>query len=601
MAYKTRYPCLKLRQQIYYFRISVPKDLRYIFGRSLYKKSLGSGDYKSSVKMSDCYRVFVERYFEELRIMRPTQEDLLALVRNHFEKCLMMAEDDIFLSYEDLRDRVQNEFDYDRKLEVLSSRHSKLMRISQTLQFTDEQENEASELLSWGKFSLDPLSSIYKRFVETLVEAKVEAARLTLAKFKKDTEGLEIRIDYLKGCRNFLINPDPMALEGLYNKPYHSTHSTPAQHQLLISEAIDKYLLFRNEPKEWKNRHRAFLEKLVVIIGPERSIASLTRQDGRDIEKKLWFIPANFKKKFADLPLEEFLAGKHSNYAAISPATAKSYFIAFKTFFAWCYEQEYAKWDVLNKVRLNLPTSHTKKNDPRAFFKNELELLFNSAIFTGRKFRQRNLHVSGPLVIRDGNFWVPVLGVMSGLRLGEILQLTISDIKWDDEVPYIDVNNFGQRTLKNKQSARGIPLHPVLKEIGFLDYVEQRKKEEGDPEKRLIDGIVFPEKGKLIKNFSRSFSSYLTAIGLKKSREVVFHSLRHNYVIAMRRACKDNPDIMSALDGRKEIERSRGTRAGYGFDLTPKELYPHVSLMDFGISFEHLYPAKSRRKLNLQD
>lgn len=192
--------------------------------------------------------------------MRPTQEDLIALVRNHFEKSLMVAEDDIYLSYHDLRDRVENEFDYDRKANLLQRKHDELLRISQTLQFSEDIEREADDLLELKNFKLERFTHIYRRFVEDLVEAKVEAARLTLAKFTKDAEALTIRVEHLKACRNYLTNPDPNALSySSFLTPFHQSDSRSSNNNSTLSEAINTYLEYRNEPQTWKERHRAFL------------------------------------------------------------------------------------------------------------------------------------------------------------------------------------------------------------------------------------------------------------------------------------------------------------------------------------------------------
>jgi integrase len=73
----------------------------------------------------------------------------------------------------------------------------------------------------------------------------------------------------------------------------------------------------------------------------------------------------------------------------------------------------------------------------------------------------------------DAAYWVPLLGLFTGARTGELCQLQMSDIVDVDEVCLIDINENGEfKRLKTRASTRRIPVHSELIKLGFLDYVK---------------------------------------------------------------------------------------------------------------------------------
>ena len=72
--------------------------------------------------------------------------------------------------------------------------------------------------------------------------------------------------------------------------------------------------------------------------------------------------------------------------------------------------------------------------------------------------------------------WVPWLLAYSGARAGEIMQLRPQDVRQEAEsgLWLIDITPDAGR-LKNKASARVVPLHPHLIELGFADWTGSQK------------------------------------------------------------------------------------------------------------------------------
>lgn len=96
---------------------------------------------------------------------------------------------------------------------------------------------------------------------------------------------------------------------------------------------------------------------------------------------------------------------------------------------------------------------------------------------------------------RPHYYWLPLLALFTGGRLNELAQLYLADIKTTDgDTQYIDFNLEGadklnvddsdqppaaDKSLKTISSAREIPIHKSLVELGFLEYCASRTPGEG--------------------------------------------------------------------------------------------------------------------------
>lgn len=123
--------------------------------------------------------------------------------------------------------------------------------------------------------------------------------------------------------------------------------------------------------------------------------------------------------------------------------------------------------------------------------------------------------------------WVALIAAYTGCRLEEIAQLAAKDIRDQQAngatITVIDIHNGGNNALKNKASARLIPVHSALVRAGLLRYVTALPK--GGP---LFPGLVRRESkgGKIGARLGELFRKQLIALGLKREG-VCFHSFRH--------------------------------------------------------------------------
>jgi integrase len=146
---------------------------------------------------------------------------------------------------------------------------------------------------------------------------------------------------------------------------------------------------------------------------------------------------------------------------------------------------------------------------------------------------------------------------LTGMRVGEVLQLSASDIREDHGIPYFAIHqDDAEKSVKNSQR-RNIPVHSALVTEGLLAYM--RSLPAGSP--------LFPEKA-LDRHGRRGGRGWnavgkwvRVTVGLCDPRKAPDHSWRHRMEDELRNA--DVPeDIRDAIAGhaRKTVGRIYGVR-----------------------------------------
>jgi integrase len=178
--------------------------------------------------------------------------------------------------------------------------------------------------------------------------------------------------------------------------------------------------------------------------------------------------------------------------------------------------------------------------------------------------------IFGSLPATGARYWLPVIGLYTGLRLEEIGQLAPADIvqeRYRDKegnehrtyVIYATEEGDGKR-LKNESSRRRIPVHKTLIELGFIKYAHSQKGTQLFPELK-------PDKnGRRTASFSLWFGRIKRGLGITDNRKA-FHSLRHLFKDIMREVGVAE-EVSDALSGHTNGSVSRNYGSGY-FPLRP--------------------------------
>lgn len=267
------------------------------------------------------------------------------------------------------------------------------------------------------------------------------------------------------------------------------------------------------------------------------------------------------------------MADKHCEPGKrLSPTTIKDKVGCVSRFFVWARGKDRSVVNPLEGVTVKRPKKHKRGKGRFPWSIEELNRMFAAPIYTGAKSATRWKDRGNTVLNDTAMYWAPLIGLFSGMRLGEIIQLHVADVKEEHGTPVFDITTDGSadgaanaKSLKTATSHRKVPVHASLIELGLLDFV-QRQRQRGharlfpDYEKSKDDDSWSKAFGKHFKRFRDSLK--VEAAGkceFEVRAGVDFHSLRHNMEDALRNA-NVRKEVRDAVQGHGE----NGVSAEYG-------------------------------------
>lgn len=306
-------------------------------------------------------------------------------------------------------------------------------------------------------------------------------------------------------------------------------------------------------------------------------------------------VPTNFRKIFRGLSIREAMErNKTAGKPTLSPRTVKKKLIHVKSFFEWANRNDYIRENPAKDVRLGESKRSSHRSSRHPFTAADLTTIFNAKPYREPWMAQSRKSVTSGKAAPT--FWLPLLALYTGARMGEIAQLHSADIVEKDGVLLIHITEKlnGRSTgtdchksLKNTDSERYVPVHPELLALGFAQFVEAMKASKSV---RLFPACARGADGQF-SPYSKSFTYFLRSVGVKTDQSKTFHSFRHGFEDAMRDAGIGEA-VACRLTGRTDYHSS----AGYGAGHSPKRLYEEISKVRYeGLDLSHLKSSKKTR------
>ncbi|SDE01964.1 DUF6538 domain-containing protein [Paraburkholderia lycopersici] len=240
-----------------------------------------------------------------------------------------------------------------------------------------------------------------------------------------------------------------------------------------------------------------------------------------------------------------------------------------------------------------------KRKKPRyPYSVSQLNILFASDWYKpeAQNWRQR---VKWDLGAR---YWVPLVCLFHGLRIREALQLCVSDVEFgvhpllriQVEVEAAgdgDTDGLPTRRLKNEATKRAVPVHPVLVQLGFCEFV-WKAKEFG--ERSPLFPSSLPEKGGKDPMWGRAYEQRFVPFvrdALAFGRGFGTHSFRHTLEDCLRNAQLEElwpAGLGQYYSGRtlpsdkdKEFFRQMGSERLYGEGFDPSRILRYVEKIQY--------------------
>ncbi len=289
--------------------------------------------------------------------------------------------------------------------------------------------------------------------------------------------------DLVPSIYQALLNNKPLeSIEELLQvaEPTPKQGTEPASEKVL-SELMDAYLS-ENQLKGWKTRtikqyeHSLFIALHHLGDGP---VSSLNRTQGRELRATLVRLAKG--KTQADITAKGLMACLTDNDAhRISVTTANNHMNRLREFFRWCESMGFIERNPLPDDNLPAPKSaKIAKRDP--ITDHEAKQIFSHRLFV----EQRG--VKTKQIQHASHFWLPLIAAYSGMRLGEISQLQVSNIRQISGINcFVVERSTDDQYIKTPNAVRAIPIHNELLRIGFLDFVDYIRSKGG---KRLFNNI----------------------------------------------------------------------------------------------------------------
>jgi integrase len=608
------HPRLYRRGAIYYHRAAIPKDIAATYPKKEETFSLRTTDRLEALRLVRVAASSVDRKFDAHRQTLLSQSKPLESLSDSqiedlsecYYRALLEGDDDVrsdgFMPVTEFDARYDvnwpptsqewERHNFDERLEsIRESGESAAYYYARGIVDPFYME-EARDILSWDGIglSLDEHSPSWRELVRALQKAAIKASEA----LQRRTNG-EL-IETPKGTPTPSLRLVSRSEEASY----------PGSHSPKASTIIDEWV--REKSREWAEKtqsdHRAVLRYFITIAG-DKPLHQYTKADGRSFKSVLMRLPANWTKKpdLRDLDVETAAQKAESlGLPPMSTTNVNKYLRFVSSFWIWAIDNyESGLKNPMTGLRVKTSRAAREERDP--FSSSELERVFSSPVYAGCHSSYKWLSPGDVILKNSAMYWVPLLALFTGARMGELLQLYVDDVKLEGDIPFLDINEDGpDKKLKTRSSARKIPVHSELVRIGFLSHVEEVKAK---GHKRVFLDIEKGSDGYYSSIFSKRFARLLTTLGIKHGQNA-FHSFRHNFEDACRNSGLPS-ELMNALQGH--AEQGMAGRYGRGFALEKlaqgiaKLSYPGLNLNSLYINQQEVIkcPKPSRSKAELSN
>lgn len=337
---------------------------------------------------------------------------------------------------------------------------------------------------------------------------------------------------------------------------------------LRVMEAFDQWVAIE-QPKE-PERVRTYFKLLVSYLG-DKPMADIDHYDLDRFKLELRKYPFT-KKDVSALGFLEVIAKferDEPGYPRLSDRTQYGYWRHYNIVWKFAHGRRMIPFNPVAAVMPKKPAPSTKRKPYDAA---DVEVIFSTPLFHGatkmldkRGNRWAYAKTPGDVLVKDANYWLPIFALWHGVRMEEIGGARVSElVKVGDRWAF----DWTDRTnLKNDTSARILPIHKKLIELGFVEYIQSQPK----------GGFIFPElphdpkdEEAATRQFSKWWGLWCTANAKVKGQGIdepvvkVFHSFRHSFKRAARgRVEKPISDLLSGHKGTNDVSQKYGFGAEF--------------------------------------
>ncbi|WP_242153314.1 site-specific integrase [Sphingomonas sp. BAUL-RG-20F-R05-02] len=277
--------------------------------------------------------------------------------------------------------------------------------------------------------------------------------------------------------------------------------------------------------------------------------------------------------------LEAIERGKTLGIQTISPKTVNGSYMAFiSSAFEWAHKERWIDWNPFKGLAQPDPIDERDKRD--AFTSDQLQELFTAAPWDRPRANDEDA--------QPGRYWVPLIALFTGMRLGEICGLRIADVETIDGEPCFRVRRYEGRSIKTAESRRDVPVPQALRRLGLLAFVGHQRQH-GTP-----DALLFPDgdannRQQWGAKLSERFVKHLARREITGTK-LGMHSFRHGFEDRLKAAGLSGTAEALAVSGRA-IAGSQSIYGTIGGGFPIANLLAVLEKLTYpGLDLSHLEP-----------
>jgi integrase len=565
----------------WYFNMRVSNDLVGVLKVRVLKKSLHTTSYKNAKIMAHALVYKAERIFMMARTGMISDEQIRRMMADFKNDQLRDFEEQRAGGYSvpDRRDMHDEELEpplcYGPQYlgyEELEGRYREALVLNDLAEI----EPDVDELLRNKGITPDKQSVAYKKLCREMLRAWVYIAQIEKQRIEGNYDN-----EHDKGLVSEQQTHPALSKT---SREVSNDNETDGE-DILLSEAVELFIrekrategdrVNENSLEDFRSIHKVFRE----IVGdvPVRSLNG--RKDFIEFRETLNLLPRNMRvvKEWKNKPIAEILEviKDKPEIKRISPATRTKYMTRINTLMQWCETNGYTD----RNYAKNLAKKPTSAETPRLCYTVEqLQKLLDSPV----------CRTSLPLA-EVHQFFIPLIALFTGMRENEICQLYVEDVYVINGCHCIDINeNTPDKRVKGHKR-RVIPIHPTLIDIGFLEYVEQMRRQ---GHKRLWIGTQYENRCYKHK-FSKWYAGYCDAY-ITDDKRLNFHCFRNTFITNL----ENNGVHESHAAGITGHAHKAITFKVYGHGYEPQNLVEPLMKLNYeGLNFDGIkWPVTTHHK-----
>jgi integrase len=288
----------------------------------------------------------------------------------------------------------------------------------------------------------------------------------------------------------------------------------------LFSEVYQEFLDHKITKEKLEDKvQKDYKRKLIVwqALTVDKPIDKYTPQDIGRFIYRCFELPKMNLKPYNKMTWPERLEVDVPEQDMVTPKSVSHYYKWLQSVFA------YAKRDTIGYITIS-PCMITRDYTSRV-----------RGVFDSQELRQ--LLAMADKESQPWKKWIIYLGIYTGARRGELVQLRIEDVKLDSAANryyLLITDEHDSQKLKTDNAKRKIPLHQAVIDAGFIEYVKSCNE-------RVFYEVINYEV------VTAWFARHIQRLGIASTNELnhirSFHSFRHTFITKL----MNNKDVQINL------------------------------------------------------